>query len=197
MGLVSDAKFCRLGELMAALRVERPDIEIEALGGSSGWVMNSLRKDELDCGYFIGSAVPADIFGVILGTLSYRVVAPATWSARVASAGWKEIAVLPWVVQPELGAPRQLAREMFREHGVEPKKLIIADQEDAVVNLVGSGAGMALLHERTAHAAVDTGELVFWGDETKLVNLWFCCLEQRQSEPAVLAVTETVGKLWA
>ena len=197
MGLVSDAKFCRLGEVMAASRTECPDLEIEALGGSSGWVMNSLREGKLDCGYFVGSALPPNILGIVLSPLRYRVVAPAAWSGLVAAADWEEIAALPWVVQPELGAPRQLAREMFREHGVEPKKLIIADQEDAVVDLVGSGAGMALLHERTAHAAIETGELILWGDESRLANLWFCCLEQRQREPAVLAVTEIVEKIWA
>jgi DNA-binding transcriptional LysR family regulator len=197
LGTVIDAKFLRLGNLLSQMRAEHPNIEIEAHHGLSGWVMNSIRKGELDCGFFVGPIPHADIAGPRLTTMTYRIVAPSAWADQVKTAGWKEIAAMPWVWAPELGSYPQIATEIFHEHGLEPMKVAIADRESTIINLVTSGVGLALLRDSVAHAVAETKELVIWENGSRQANLSFIHLASSHNDPAILATTNTVRTVWA
>lgn len=197
LGVIGDAKFLRLGNLLSNMRSDHPHIEIEAHHGLSGWVMNGVRGGQLDCGFFIGRVVHPEVVAIRLTTITYRIVAPVAWAQQVRNAGWKEIAAMPWVWAPELGSYPQIASEMFREHGVEPAKTTIADRESTIVDLAISGVGLALLRESLALAVVESRELVLWENGSKQADLSFIHLAERQGDPAIVAATDTIRKLWA
>ncbi|HVL76767.1 MAG TPA: LysR family transcriptional regulator, partial [Noviherbaspirillum sp.] len=129
LGTVIDARFLRLGQFMSAMRARHPQVEIETHHGLSGWVMNAVRKGDLDCGFFVGPVRQADVTATLLTEMTYRIVAPCDWAVRIADAGWAEIAAMPWIWAPEEGSYPQIAMEMFREHGVEPNKVAVADRD--------------------------------------------------------------------
>lgn len=196
LGVPGDGKLLRLGELLSRIQNATPNIEIEVHNGMSGWVMNSVQKGDLDCGYFIGPNIHPDLLGTPLTTLKYRIAAPIAWADRIKSADWNEIADMPWITTPALGSPRQMAIEMFREHGVEPKKLTIADRGSTVIDLVVAGVGLALLEESTALAAVERKEIVLWENESRQVNLWFIHSAERQNDSIILAMTKMIREVW-
>lgn len=197
LGTISDAKFLRLGNVLSSMGSEHPHIEIDTHPNLSGGVMNGVRDGQLDCGFFIGRVSHREVTAYRLFTITYRIVAPVAWAGQVSSAGWKEIAAMPWVWAPELGSYPQIAKEMFREHGVEPTKMTIADRESTILDLAISGVGLALLRDNLALAAVKSGELVMWEHFSKQADLWFIHLALRQQDPAVMAMTETIRKVWA
>jgi DNA-binding transcriptional LysR family regulator len=197
LGVPGDADTYRYIEMLSEMRAEHPHIGFEACHGLSGWVMNAIRKGDLDCGYFVGSVTESDVLATHLTTVTYRVVAPASWAEKLEGASWAEIVDVPWVWTPELGAPRRIATEMFREHGVEPRRATVADRESTVIELVAAGVGMALLAEKTAIRAIDQKSIIFWGNESRQTPVSFVCLAERQGDPAIQAAIATVTHVWS
>src|SRR5450830_803477 len=197
LGVSGDAKTYRVGKLLEAARVQYPEMEVEVHNGLSGWIMNAIRQDELDCGYFVGAIEHLDVVSTVLDVLTYRIVAPAAWAEQMASAGWNEIGAMPWVLTPELAAPRRIAISMFREHGIEPTQVTIVDRESTVAHLVSSGVGLALLREKLAQETVLSEEVVLWENGAALADLSFICLDKRKDDPAIAVMTRIIRTIWA
>ena len=197
IGVSGDAKSYRVGKLLEVARAQHPELEIEVRNGLSGWIMNAVRQDELDCGYFVGPIEHQDVVSTVLDILTYRIVAPAAWSEQLAHAGWPEIGAMPWVLTPELAAPRRIAMRMFREHGIQPTKVTIVDRESTVAHLVSSGVGLALLREKLARETVLAEEIVLWENGSTLADLSFICLERRKDDPMIAATARIVHDIWS
>jgi DNA-binding transcriptional LysR family regulator len=197
LGVSGDAKAYRVGKLLEIARERHPELEIVVHNGLSGWIMNAVRADELDCGYFVGPIEYQDVVSTVLDILTYRIVAPAAWADRLEQAGWDEIGAMPWVLTPELAAPRRIAMKMFREHGIQPTKATIVDRESTVAHLVSSGVGLALLREKLAQETVLADEVVLWKNGSTLADLSFICLERRKDDPIIAAATRIVHEIWS
>lgn len=197
VGTVIDAGFLRVGNLLSNMRAAHPNIEIETHHGLSGWVMKAVRAGEIDCGFFVGPITHKDVTGTTLTTINYRIVAPIEWAEQIKDAGWAEIAAMPWVWAPDLGSYPQIAGEMFREHGVEPRKVAIADRESTIIDFVTSGVGLALLRDSVALQIAESKRLAIWKHGSKTSPLSFIHLMSNQDDPAIVATTNAVRAVWA
>jgi len=77
---------------------------------------------------------------------------------------------------PAMSTHSQLARTMFREHGVEPGNVIEADQESLIANLVVSGVGVSLLPDPLALDLQTAGQVCIWEKAVLRGTLWFVYL---------------------
>ena len=198
LGTVVDAKLLRLGTLLSEMRSAYPNIEVETYHGVSGWVIDNVRRGELDFGFFVGPIPHSDITATFLTKIRYRIVAPIAWASKLQSAGWNEIASMPWVWGNSLSANPRMALELLRANGAaEPKNVTIADREPTLINLVTSGVGLALMRESLALPLARARELVVWKHGATDADLSFIHLTSRSSDPAVLAASNTIRKVWA
>ncbi len=164
VGTLSDPAFIRLGEFMAAALQRYPRLEIDLQHEITGVAMQRVRDGSLEASFYYGHMPYPQVAGIALRELAYRIAAPAAWSERLRQAGWREVGALPWIMPPPVSTHHQFAAAMFREHGVEPAKVIGADDEAVVSSLVASGAGLALMREDVALAMVQAGEVCLWRD---------------------------------
>ena len=128
--------------------------------------------------------------------ITYRIVAPAAWQARVEAADWTQIAGEPWIMTPPISTHHQLASTLFREHGIEPTKVVEADDEFVVSSLVMSGVGMALMREDLALEKVRTGEICLWKDVRLSTTLQFIHSREREGDPAIRALLAMLTEVW-
>lgn len=83
IGTILDPGFLRLGGFLRALVESHPQIETALRHGMSGWVLEQVRAQALDVGYYIGRPDEDDprddtLFHTItLTRFQYRVLAPA------------------------------------------------------------------------------------------------------------------------
>jgi DNA-binding transcriptional LysR family regulator len=97
---------------------------------------------------------------------------------------------------PAVSTHHQLAHALFRDHGVEPAKLIGADHESVVSSLVASGLGLALIREEIAARMVEAGEICLWRDARIASTLWFIYLRSREHDPVIRALLEVLQDMW-
>lgn len=196
VGTLSDPSFIRLGEFMTVALEQYPLLEIDFQHEITGVALQRVRDGSLEASFYYGPMSYPQVAGIALRELAYRVAAPAAWRERVEQAGWPEIGQLPWIMPPPVSTHHQFAAALFREHGIEPTKLIGADDEAVVSSLVASGVGLALLREDTAAQMVQAGEVCLWQDIRLSTTLRFVYLRSREHDPVVRALLDVCKRSW-
>jgi DNA-binding transcriptional LysR family regulator len=196
VGTLSDPDFIRVGEFLNATVERHPLLQVELHHEVSGAAFAKVRDGELDASFYFGELAHPGVGGFALRGISYRIAAPAAWRSRVSNAGWNSIATLPWVITPAISTHHQLVRKLFDKHGVAPTKVVEADQEFVIANLVESGVGISLIREELALTMQAAGEVCLWGDVRLDTTLWFIYALEREDDPAIRALLEVLSDTW-
>ena len=158
-----------------------------------------MRNGELDASFFYGDlAQPRGRPASPLRPLVYRVAAPAALArAAIAGADWPDVAALPWILTPPISSHNRLVQRAVPEHGVEPTKVVEADQESVISSLVASGVGLSLMREDVALAREAAGEICLWDQgRGTTTTLWFIYPQERPQDPVILALLDGLRDTW-
>lgn len=196
IGTLSDPQSIRLGDVLGRAVERFPLLELELHHEITGAALEAVRDGSLDASFYYGDITAPQVSGLALRALVYRVAAPAEWKDRILDAGWRELAALPWIVTPEISTHHRLLRTLFSEHGVAPAKVIEADNESVISNLVASGLGVSLMREDLALAREHAGEVLIWRKALVRTTLWFIYRTERESDPLVAALLNVVAETW-
>jgi DNA-binding transcriptional LysR family regulator len=196
VGTLSDPALIRLGAFITATVERYPLLQLEFQHVISGEAFERVRAGDLDASFYFGELAAPILAGLALRQLTYRVVVPAAWKDRVEQADWHDIAALPWIITPPISTQNHLVHALFREHGVEPVKIIEADQEAVISTLVVSGVGVALMREDLAREKAADGTIFFWKDVATTTTLWFLYRANRANDPVIVALLDVLHETW-
>jgi DNA-binding transcriptional LysR family regulator len=196
VGTASDPEFIRVGEFLHRTVERYPLLELELHHEVSGAALEQVRTGELDASFYFGDITSPDVKGLRLHDMTYCVVAPAAWAERVRGADWSEIARMPWILTPSISTHNRLVRALFSKHGVEPTKVVEADQEPVIASLVVSGVGVSLMREPLALRKQHAGEICIWDRARLHTSLWFIYQAERSHDPLIAALLEILGDIW-
>jgi DNA-binding transcriptional LysR family regulator len=197
LGTVLEPQLSRVGDFLSVMVERYPLLQLELHHEISGAALEKVRNGELDASFFYGDLAQGVVAGVALRPLVYRVAAPAAWRARIAGASWSDVAALPWVLTPPISSHNRLASALFRKHGVEPTKVVEADQESVISSLVASGVGLSLMREDVALEREAAGEICLWDQGRATTTLWFIYLHDRAEDPVIRALLDGLRDTWA
>jgi DNA-binding transcriptional LysR family regulator len=196
VGTTSDPGFIRVGEFLNATIARHPLVQVELHQEITGAAFAKVRDGELDASFYYGEIEHPGVEALRLRGSSYRVAAPAAWKRRVVDADWAEIATQPWVITPSISTHHKLVRALFEKHGVEPTRVVEADQETVIANLVVSGVGLSLIREDLALEKETAGQVCLWRDVRLETTLWFIYPRARRGDPAISALLEVLRDIW-
>ncbi len=162
LGTIIDPESIRLGALLAAMLQFYPQVDVSLQHGISGGVLQLLKNGQVDACFFLGTLKDPDIAVRQLTLEHYVVVGAASLQARLQSAGWSEIAAMPWLATPAGSSQHGLIAQMFAERGLSHRTVVEADQEASMLELVQTGVALGLMRERAAATALHSGVLVQW-----------------------------------
>ena len=196
IGTLSDPAYIRIGELISEATQRHPLLEIELAQGVTGQLLEDVRDGKLDASYYYGDLRFPSVAGMPLREMVYRVAAPAAWCEQIRKADWTEIAGQAWIIPPPISTHHGLAHRLLAEHGVEPSRVVEADQESVVGSLVVSGVGLALVREDVALAHEAAGEVCLWNGVRIETTLWFVHLKDREGDPVIRALLALLREIW-
>ncbi len=196
VGTTSDPGFIRVGEFLNATVTRHPLLQVELHQEVSGAAFAKVRDGELDASFYYGDIEHPSVDGLRLRSSNYRVAAPAAWKRRVVDADWAEIATQPWVITPSISTHHKLVRALFDKHDVEPTRVVEADQESVIANLVVSGVGLSLIREDLALEKETAGQVCLWRDVRLETTLWFIYPRARKDDPAIQALLGVLRDTW-
>jgi len=203
IGTIVDPEFIRLGRLLSQLRDEFPDVATELIHGVSGEILGQLKRGRIDAGYHLSAPEAVDhhdedepIHAVKLAEFSYRVIAPTGWDKWVETAGWKELAALPWIGTPEVSAHNRLLATIFAEHGCKQNVVALVDQEASMLEMVRSGVGLSLCRESIALHQRQSFGLAVCNTVSVPACLSITTLKRRKDNPVVAALFSLLQSTW-
>ena len=124
----------------------------------------------------------------------YHVTMPVAWAGELADAPWEAIAARPWIVAPEPRTHRRFVMELFHAPAPSPERIVEADNESVINNLVESGVGLSLIRDEIATQSVDAGRSVIWQGPHVTTQLWLVHLADRAIDPLLVALTDALRR---
>ncbi len=196
VGTLSDPDFIRVGEFLNTTVERHPLLQVELHHVVSGAALAKVRDGDFDGSFYFGDLAHKGIAGLSLRSVSYRIAAPTAWRARVAVASFDQMATLPWVITPAISTHYHLVRALFDKHGIVPTKVVEADQEFVIANLVEAGVGVSLIREELALEMQARDEVCLWGEVRLDTMLWFIYAQERENDPVKRALLQVLIDTW-
>ena len=201
IALYTDPDLLRMRQLVDALRLAHPRLEVHLPQSSSNIIIEDVRAGRLDGGFaFVGEPIPAalaqELEAVILTTTSLHVVAPTAWAERLKDATWRELAEESWVWYTDACPCRALLERQLGPYASVIKKVAITDYEGTLKALVASGAGLGLMHRAEAQGWEKSGEVCVWPHDSLPIDICFLHRKDRATDPALQAVLAALGQVW-
>jgi DNA-binding transcriptional LysR family regulator len=197
IGLNTDSDFLRIGDFFSIMAEHCPRLQFHLLQRPSWMVIDEVKAGQLDTGYIFGECSEPDIATLLLRSLNLRVIGPKKWQTNIEQAEtWADIAALPWVWGSDCCPYYKIFSEILGEHALHVQKVAISDEEATLKTLAASGAGLALLAEEDAVAAVQEGKIVMWNKDGFQVDLSLVYLRKRKTDPVIQAILNSMHVVW-
>ena len=196
LGTVLVPSVLRVGDLMVLARDRYPQIELELVQVMSSDGLARVRGGTLDASFYFGAAPEADLAAIELRDIVYHVTMPAAWAGELEHASWETVARRPWIVAPEPSSHRRLVMELFHAPAPSPERIVEADNETVINNLVESGVGLSLIRDEIAAQSVDAGRSVIWQGTQVTTKLWLVHLADRAADPLLSALVDALREVW-
>jgi DNA-binding transcriptional LysR family regulator len=78
-----------------------------------------------------------------------------------------------------------------------PERIIEADNESVINDLVQSGVGVSLVRQELASASSNAGRSVIWPGVEVSTDLWLVHAVDRNEDPLIEALLSVVRDVWA
>lgn len=221
LALHAASNLLRVDAAHALLRASAPRVRLRLSRAMSWEVVDALRTGELDAGFLYladqapagggagrvdgpgrrdegdrGVAAPEGLAVTPLARVGLHVIGPVEWAGVLQSGALAELAALPWLWVPCECPFCPVMERLFAEVGVEPTVAAVAEQEDALCALAAGGAGLTVMVEAEARAAVAEGRLALRERPVAHVTLAFAVPAARAEEPALAALRDAVRAAW-
>jgi DNA-binding transcriptional LysR family regulator len=196
LGTVLDPTTLRIGELLAHMLERHPRLELDVHQVVSNEALADVRSGALDASFYFGAEPGEGLSGVPLRDITYRVCMPAAWSKELRKADWPALAARPWIAAPGASSQRRLVLGLFEERGMEPERLIEADNEAVIANLIESGLGLSVLREEIAQPLIAAGQIVVWPAADLTTRLWLTFATARRNDPLLEALLDGLTQVW-
>jgi DNA-binding transcriptional LysR family regulator len=197
VGTVLDPAILRVGELTSRALERYPHIELELNQVMSSDALVRVRNGTLDAAFYFGARPEADLDAVPLRDIEYRVALPAAWAGRLRDAPWESIAEQPWIVAPAPSSHHRLVMNLFDGGAPRPERIIEADTEQVINNLVESGVGVSLIRDEIAAQSVAGARMAIWAGRHVTTKLWLVHSAERRSDPLIAALLDVLSDVWA
>jgi DNA-binding transcriptional LysR family regulator len=196
IGVHTDFEFMRIGELHRRLQSQHPRVSPHFVQSMSSQILPDIHRGVLDGGFFFGPCRIADLSAYGLAEVPMRIVGPADWGERIATASLQDLAQLPWIYTSDTCPLYVLTQQLFASLDSVPERVAYVDSEDAVRELVRAGAGLSILRADDAARMEASGGGVSWTGDTLGIELGFAVRRQRAGEPLVSAMQTLIAGMW-
>lgn len=188
----------RLGQWLADVQRRHPLLEIHTRLGLSKDNLAEIRRNSLDCGFFLGRDVFPGLKALPLAELGFCVAIPCELAESLAHADWQQMNQISWLGVSPRSTIAAMTEELWRQHNIRPRVVGEFDDEATLAELIKSGLGLGLLAERTARRYAAEGAFVLWrgGEVVARMPLQFIYPSEREDDPLIMALRESLKTIW-
>ncbi|MCG7625873.1 LysR family transcriptional regulator [Epibacterium sp. Ofav1-8] len=173
-----------------------PELEIELKHLTSAQVIDGLRNETLDMGFFTEpEGDMPDLTLTEVSRFSIHLAAPVGVVQAGNAIDWGQLADMVWIVSSQDGCCGRWAKALMEQHDIQPKRVINVDDETVTRTLVASGAGVGLVHVNAEEGFPKPEDVTLLHEVRKTARIMSGFLSSRINDPAIDAVNALFSDL--
>ena len=196
LGLNTNGMFLKVSKISRKMNALFPEVNFIFVASETMSSPDMLRQNHMDLGFFFGTHAAKDIVCEQIATVTIRIVIPESIVPAETSLNWPTLARLPWIWSDCACPYYETVQAEFDKYNLVVNKVVEANDEGVVQELLLDSQGVALLREDDAVRAVQRGGCYIWPDATFEVPLSMGLLKRNMHHPTMLAVTSLVKEVW-
>ena len=196
IGLNTDPDFLKLKGIVSRFSQRDEDLVLRFHQSLSGNILKLIASGELHGGFIFGECEDDKFFVQPLATHYLRIVGPTQMAEQIVDGEYQDLAELPWIGNPVECPYCRVMEEIFHARGFQPRSVITANEESAILSMIKAGVGLNFMLEAPARELAEEGSLVVWEKERFVLPLSFVTLKSAQEERRVQVAKEVIAKLF-
>lgn len=193
IGIAANTSSQALGELVANLSEQYPEIQIDIQHAPSLDIQAGLINGRFDVAFYNESATPRPEQGVLqVAQFGVNLVTSRGMLEPDKQQNWDYLMQQTWVIPSPNTCCGKLAEQLFQQQGHTPKKLIRVDDEKVLQTLISASVGIGLLHQDVVQQPHMMEELDTIMTIKDSVPVYFTYLKSRALEPVINATYKVI-----
>lgn len=197
IGLVHPILSSRVTTLTRCIRHHNPDLQLHIQYGMSGEILNRILAGQIHSGFYLGNANTRSIRSVFLENIHYSLICPQSEAAAIQSNLPRSLENYTWIEMSGVSSSNKHVQQFWRSNRLSPKRQIICDYPQTIIDLVSAGIGVAMVPSDKAESAIASGKPLNVIEQLRqTLPLHFIYLDEHEQNPTVQWLKQSVADTW-
>lgn len=197
LGLIHPIAAYKVTELTSQIMQHNPNIQLHIQYGMSGEILARILAKELHGGFFLGNIEQRNLQIHFLEHITYSLICPLQSEQALYDGLPKSLNDFTWIEMSGISGSHKHLKQFWHHHKLSPKKQIICDYPQTIIDLVASDVGLAMVPKQAAIFAKNLGKPIAIIDQfEQSLPLNFLYLDEHGENPTLQLLLECVRRIW-
>lgn len=197
LGIIHPIESRKVTALTRCIVEQEPKTQLHIHYGMSIEILSRLLAKKIHAGFFLGHIDQRNFQVHFLEHVDYSLICPQSQLQRIRDNLPKSLNDSTWIEMSGISSSYKNLQQFWHRHKLNPKKQIICDYPQTIIDLAVAQQGLAMVPKHSALEAVGQGKDIAVLDEFEQhLPLHFIYLDEFSEDPAVTLLLENVQRLW-
>ena len=197
LGIIHPIESRKVTALTRCIVEQEPKTQLHIHYGMSIEILSRLLAKKIHAGFFLGHIDQRNLQVHFLEHVDYSLICPQSQLQRIRDNLPKSLNDSTWIEMSGISSSYKNLQQFWHRHKLNPKKQIICDYPQTIIDLAVAQQGVAMVPKHSALEAVGQGKDIAVLDEFEQhLPLHFIYLDEFSEDPAVTLLLENVQRLW-
>ena len=197
LGIIHPIESRKVTALTRCIVDQEPKTQLHIHYGMSIEILSRLLAKKIHAGFFLGHIDQRNLQVHFLEHVDYSLICPQSQLQRIRDNLPKSLNDSTWIEMSGISSSYKNLQQFWHRHKLNPKKQIICDYPQTIIDLAVAQQGLAMVPKHSALEAVGQGKDIAVLDEFEQhLPLHFIYLDEFSEDPAVTLLLENVQRLW-
>ena len=197
LGIIHPIESRKVTALTRCIVEQEPKTQLHIHYGMSIEILSRLLAKKIHAGFFLGHIDQRNLQVHFLEHVDYSLICPQSQLQRIRDNLPKSLNDSTWIEMSGISSSYKNLQQFWHRHKLNPKKQIICDYPQTIIDLAVAQQGLAMVPKHSALEAVGQGKDIAVLDEFEQhLPLHFSYLDEFSEDPAVTLLLENVQRLW-
>ncbi|WP_311419889.1 LysR family transcriptional regulator [Kingella denitrificans] len=197
LGIIHPIESRKVTALTRCIVEQEPKTQLHIHYGMSIEILSRLLAKKIHAGFFLGHIDQRNLQVHFLEHVDYSLICPQSQLQRIRDNLPKSLNDSTWIEMSGISSSYKNLQQFWHRHKLNPKKQIICDYPQTIIDLAVAQQGLAMVPKHSALEAVGQDKDIAVLDEFEQhLPLHFIYLDEFSEDPAVTLLLENVQRLW-
>ena len=197
LGIIHPIESRKVTALTRCIVEQEPKTQLHIHYGMSIEILSRLLAKKIHAGFFLGHIDQRNLQVHFLEHVDYSLICPQSQLQRIRDNLPKSLNDSTWIEMSGISSSYKNLQQFWHRHKLNPKKQIICDYPQTIIDLAVARQGLAMVPKHSALEAVGQDKDIAVLDEFEQhLPLHFIYLDEFSEDPAVTLLLENVQRLW-